>query len=349
MSWTSGKHAFKFGVDFIRDENNQNYLPNNLYGSFSFTGRYSGFRVRRLSARPAANNGTVQSGAKLVSSRQHVEFLRAGSVQGHAAPHFELWRALGIVAAVSRQVRTDFQLRSVCRRAGRAGQRTSVHQSALPEDREGSDGQPGRLSRRIRCSNIRRTISIPASDLAYKLTSNGKTVIRAGYGMYGNTIYGTIARNQWKAVHSAEASRFSIPSRTASALLSFPNPFVAGSGAGGAFQSASGFNPNLKVPYLQQWNVTLERQIGTVGVSVAYVGSHAVNLLYGRNINQPQPSTTPFSVSELPNPNFNTITWYENGASQKYNSLQVSAAKRMGKRVHFQRRLDLGQGSDGPV
>src|SRR6185437_14292783 len=31
-----------FGVDFIRDENNQNYLPNNLYGSFSFTGRYSG-------------------------------------------------------------------------------------------------------------------------------------------------------------------------------------------------------------------------------------------------------------------------------------------------------------------
>ena len=42
MSWTKGRHAFKFGVDFIRDENNQNYLPNNLYGSFSFTGRYSG-------------------------------------------------------------------------------------------------------------------------------------------------------------------------------------------------------------------------------------------------------------------------------------------------------------------
>ena len=35
-------HSFKFGVDFIRDDNNQNYLPNNLYGSFSFAGRYSG-------------------------------------------------------------------------------------------------------------------------------------------------------------------------------------------------------------------------------------------------------------------------------------------------------------------
>src|SRR2546430_12660862 len=31
--------------------------------------------------------------------------------------------------------------------------------------------------------------------MAYKLTSNGKTVIRAGYGLYGNTLYGTVARN----------------------------------------------------------------------------------------------------------------------------------------------------------
>jgi hypothetical protein len=42
VSWTRGRHAFKFGADFIRDLNNQNYLPNTLYGSFSFTGRYSG-------------------------------------------------------------------------------------------------------------------------------------------------------------------------------------------------------------------------------------------------------------------------------------------------------------------
>jgi hypothetical protein len=118
-------------------------------------------------------------------------------------------------------------------------------------------------------------------------------------------------------------------------LLTFPNPFVPAAGQVAAFQSASGFNPHLSVPYLQQWNFTLEKQIGSVGVSVAYVGSHAVNLLYGRNINQPVPSMTPFSISALPNPNFNTITLYENGGSQRYNSLQVAAAKRLGKAVHF--------------
>ena len=151
---------------------------------------------------------------------------------------------------------------------------------------------------------------------------------------YGNTVYGTIARS-WKAGHSVGASRYFNSITNGVPLLSFPNPFAPAAGQVAAFQSASGFNPHLTVPYLQQWNVTLERQIGSVGVSVAYVGSHAVDLLYGRNINQPVPSTTPFSVSALPNPNFNTITLYENGGSQRYNSLQVSAAKRLGKNLHF--------------
>ena len=82
-------------MDFIRDENNQNYLPNNLYGSFSFTGRYSGSAYADFLLGPSANNGTVQSGAKLVSSRYDVQPLRAGPVQGYTPPHFELWDPLG--------------------------------------------------------------------------------------------------------------------------------------------------------------------------------------------------------------------------------------------------------------
>ncbi len=174
----------------------------------------------------------------------------------------------------------------------------------------------------------------PRVGVAYKVTSNGKTVIRAGYGLFGNTVYGTIARSMEGGPFGGSESFFNSITNGVP-LLSFPNPFVPGAGQVAAFQSASGFNPHLTVPYLQQWNVTLERQIGTVGLSVAYVGSHAVNLLYGRNINQPVPSTTPFSISALPNPNFNTVTLYENGGSQKYNSLQVSAAKRHGEDLHF--------------
>src|SRR5262249_26273951 len=44
---------------------------------------------------------------------------------------------------------------------------------------------------------------------------------------------------------------------------------------------------------------------------------------------------TPFSVNSLPNPNFDVVNLYENGGTQKYNSLQVAAAKRLGKSFHF--------------
>ena len=118
-------------------------------------------------------------------------------------------------------------------------------------------------------------------------------------------------------------------------LLTFPNPFTLAAGQLAAFQNASGYNPNVKIPYLQQWNITLERQIGSLGLSIAYVGSHAVNLIYGRNINQVAPSTTPFSSSRLPNPSFNGITLFDNGAGERYNALQVSATRRLSKRLLF--------------
>src|SRR5262249_27911495 len=34
LSWTRGSHAFKFGVDGIRDFVNQNYLPQHSYGPY---------------------------------------------------------------------------------------------------------------------------------------------------------------------------------------------------------------------------------------------------------------------------------------------------------------------------
>ena len=60
-----------------------------------------------------------------------------------------------------------------------------------------------------------------------------------------------------------------------------------------------------------------------------------MNLLYGRNINQPHAKHDALLRLELPNPNFNTINLYENGAGQQYNSLQVAATKRMGKNLQF--------------
>ena len=328
LSWTYGKHAFKFGVDFIYDENNQNYLPNNLYGSFSFSGRYSGAAYADFLLGLPQTTG--------LSNPAPSSYLRGKMWTLYAQDQFKVTPRLSLSYGVRWELTPPYtdKFGRIFNYSPAAGALVvpsaglSAVNPLFPTDvKIISDKEAGYPSGSLLENH--KTNFYPRVGLAYKLTSNGKTVIRAGYGLFGNTVYGTIARNLEGGPFGGSVTYFNsindgVP------LLTFPNPFAPAAGEVGGFSDASGFNPNLTVPYLQQWNVTLERQIGTVGISVAYVGSHAVNLLYGRNINQPPPSTAPFSVSELPNPKFNTITWYENGASQKYNSLQVSAAKRKG-------------------
>lgn len=328
LSWTHGKHAFKFGGDFIYDENNQNYLPNNLYGSFSFSGRYSGASYADFLLGLPQTTG--------LSNPAPSSYLRGKMWNFYAQDQFKVTPRLTLTYGVRWELTPPYtdKFGRIFNYSPSAGalvvpsKGLSAVNPLFPKDVKvisaKDAGYPSDALLKYHKNNF-----YPRVGLAYKLTSDGKTVIRAGYGLFGNTIYGTIARNLEGGPFGGSVTYFNAISN-GTPLLSFPNPFLPEAGKVGGFSNASGFNPDLTVPYLQQWNVTLERQIGTVGVSIAYVGSHAVNLLYGRNINQPPPSTTPFSVSELPNPNFNSINWYENGASQKYNSLQVSAAKRKG-------------------
>jgi hypothetical protein len=332
VSWTHGRHAFKFGMDFIRDGNNQNYLPNNLYGSFSFRGRYSGAAYADfLLGLPQTTGLSVPAPSS---------YLRGEIWSFYAQDQFKATSRLSFNYGVRWELSPPYH-----DKFGRIFN-YSPAASALVVPSKGlnfinplfpkdvtiiSDKQAGYPADSL--LDFHKGNIYPRIGVAYKLTSNGKTVIRAGYGLYGNTLYGTVARNLEGGPFGGSITYFNKITNGVPAL-SFPNPFAPEAGEVAGFADASGFNPHMNVPYLQQWNITLEHQIGTVGFSLAYVGSHAVNLLYGRNINQPPPSTTPFDVSELPNPSFNTVTWFENGASQKYNSLQVSANKRMGN-LHF--------------
>jgi hypothetical protein len=172
----------------------------------------------------------------------------------------------------------------------------------------------------------------PRFGFAYKLTADGKTVIRGAYGIYGDTLYGTLALSKGGGPFSGSESFFNSITNGVP-LFTLQNPFVTQAGMVAAFQNANFWDPNVRVPYLQQWNLTLQRQIGPLGLTVSYLGSHNVGLLYGRNINQPPPSTTPFSVSELPNPNFYTIDAWTNGSTDKYNALQIVGTKTVGNNL----------------
>jgi hypothetical protein len=98
--------------------------------------------------------------------------------------------------------------------------------------------------------------------------------------------------------------------------------------------SALAIQRDLKTPYMQHWNLSLQRELGRSRVlEVAYVGSKGTRLLTSRDINQPPPGIypNPFFLPR-PAPQFADITEIESRSNSNYHSLQA----------RFQQRLDFG-------
>jgi hypothetical protein len=89
-------------------------------------------------------------------------------------------------------------------------------------------------------------------------------------------------------------------------LISFQHPINSSAGGIGAGAvNIQTFNRDLRNPYAQQFNLTLEQNIGfNTGLRLSYIGTRAVKLVYARNINQVHANTTPFSQSATPYPLF---------------------------------------------
>jgi Carboxypeptidase regulatory-like domain len=333
LSWTHGAHAFKFGADYIFDQINQNYLPDNLYGSYQFTGKFTGSPFADfLLGLPHTTSLNVPTPSI---------YLRGNWWSFYAQDQYKVTRRLSLNYGIRWELQQPYR--------DKFGRIFSYNPAtgALVVPQQGlqyinplfpsnvaivSAQQAGFPADTL--LDFHKAAFYPRFGFAYKLTADGKTVIRGGYGWYSNAIYGTLARSSGGGPFGGSESFFNSITNGVP-LFSFPNPFVPAAGQVSAFQNASGINPHTNIPYTQQWNLTLERQIKTFGISVAYVGTHSVRLLYPANINQPMPSTQPFSISELPNPSFDNVSWIDNGSTEKYNALMLSATKNAGKNLTF--------------
>jgi hypothetical protein len=330
LTWTHGSHSAKFGFDAIRD-----YIPGftygNIYGTYNFTGAFSGNPVADLLF------GLPQTtGLSIPVPEQHLHgnmwslfaqdnwkitkrlTVNYGLRYELAGPYYDSnGQLVGFNPANGDLVVADKGIPNL----------NPLYPNNIPIEKASQAGFPASTLLRFPKKNF-----YPRLGLAYKLTSDGKTSIRAGYGIYGNTIYGTAAQS---LTGGPFAGNETLTNAITNGIPAFTlaNPFSA-TGKSAPVQNVTGFNPNIRVPYLQQWNVTLERQVGQIGLSVAYVGAHAVDLLYNRNLNQPAPGLTPFSSYIYPR--LGTITYVTNGGIQNYNALQLAAVKHLGKGLTFQ-------------
>jgi hypothetical protein len=92
--------------------------------------------------------------------------------------------------------------------------------------------------------------------------------------------------------------------------------------------SALSFDRNLRTPYMQQWNLTIEHQFGKDRiVEFGYVGSKGTKFVAARDLNQPAPS--PMQPNPRPVPQFADITYLESRGSSTYHSLQARYQQRL--------------------
>jgi hypothetical protein len=85
------------------------------------------------------------------------------------------------------------------------------------------------------------------------------------------------------------------------------------------------------VPKIYQWNLALQRELGTnLVVELAYVGSHGFNLNFPTDLNQvPASELSSNDSANRPYPIYQGIGGSTNNAISNYNSLQASVTKRL--------------------
>ncbi|HRJ18161.1 MAG TPA: TonB-dependent receptor [Bryobacteraceae bacterium] len=170
----------------------------------------------------------------------------------------------------------------------------------------------------------------PRIGFAYTADSEGKTVLRGGFGMFHSPlpIFGSSIDNVQNAADEPFRSQFSAADVAQFGdVLRYPVvnsqvlPLVKGQpGLGGG----TVVDPGLRNPFSYQWTLGIQRQLArNLVLETSYVGNRGLNGMMVRQWNRPDRVT-----GIRPNPNLTTFRYRDSGESSNYHSWQTSLRKR---------------------
>jgi hypothetical protein len=320
FSFIKGRHSFKTGfLARFREYNLQQPLfPRGLY---VFNGFTSGNLLGGILGDPLAD---ALLGVPIVAEREELTFGAFGERDQEYGAYFQ----------------DDFKVNK--RLTLNLGLRWDLYKPATEENSRLANFDPNTVSMILPGNGVSASTLdtnwhdfSPHVGFAYALTDDGKTSLRAGFGIAYlqliNQAVGTITDRLTEnppfniAIGGAAIipNAVSTPIQTVSQgipLVQPVDPTMPPVGANVVF-----IPKNQPTPYTQQWNIDLQRELpGNVLLDVAYVGSAGVHLTGSTNLNQGAPGGGASPISA----NIGQVEALLNVEQANYNALQVKVEHR---------------------
>ena len=341
FSWFRGRHNMKFGYNLYRSEYDDYSAGGNLFGSVTFSSRFTGGGVAGQ-GHPYAD---FLLGIPTTAARAFPPLLNERNRWSH---DFYALDDVKISSKLTLNIGLRYELHLPWRE--------NSNRLAIFDVKSGSivvpDGALSKVSPIFPKNYVNiveaSSLGLPSRSLIHARTHNfapriglawrpwdNNTVIRAGYGIFYDVVPLVYALSFGGIPFNLSEPAFTNPTTNPQVIL--PQVFPStGTGGPSTVSLPAAENPNLRTPYTMQYNFTIERQQWNTGFRVSYIGTAMREGAYAYNYNSPMPDARPFIAKPRPFPQYPGINYVTNGAGHQYNGLTVEATRQMAKGLYFQ-------------